>query len=120
MDGFSAMFVGALIRITLYAFTAIKMKAIFSNILSVLFFPKQPTRPESRDKSAFTYRSGAVCTDCVGAIACVGAVNCAGAAGSAVFGPRAYKNRDSSPSRRSRLWMLFAIAPVLPLFETLI
>lgn len=26
---FSAMFVGALIRITLYAFTAIKMKAIF-------------------------------------------------------------------------------------------
>lgn len=33
MDGFSAMFVGALIRITLYAFTAIKMKAIFSNIL---------------------------------------------------------------------------------------
>ena len=33
LDGFSAMFVGALIRITLYAFTAIKMKAIFSNIL---------------------------------------------------------------------------------------
>ena len=31
--GFSAMFVGALIRITLYAFTAIKMKPIFSNIL---------------------------------------------------------------------------------------
>ena len=33
LDGFSAMFVGALIRITLYAFTEIKMKAIFSNIL---------------------------------------------------------------------------------------
>ena len=33
LDGFSAMFVGALIRITLYAFTAIKMKPIFSNIL---------------------------------------------------------------------------------------
>ena len=29
LDGFSAMFVGALIRITLYAFTVIKMKAIF-------------------------------------------------------------------------------------------
>ena len=32
-DGFAALFVGALIRVTLYAFAAIHMKAIFSNIL---------------------------------------------------------------------------------------
>ncbi len=32
-DGFGALFAGALIRISLYAFSALKMKAIFSNIL---------------------------------------------------------------------------------------
>ena len=35
-DGFAALFVGALIRVTLYAFAAIHMKAIFSNILCSL------------------------------------------------------------------------------------
>ena len=35
-DGFASLFVGALIRVTLYAFAAIHMKAIFSNILCSL------------------------------------------------------------------------------------
>ena len=35
-DGFASLFVGALIRVTLYALSAIKLKAIFSNILCSL------------------------------------------------------------------------------------